>query len=311
MKKRNQPTPLTNPIMKTIYLLGLLATVSPSMAFSLVAKPSKFWSADTSSMETPRMNIGTEPTNQVSSSSRLNYSNGNVQEHPKQRSLVQTSSNGQGSKPVIQATGRDYGYEEDTSRKVDEYLEFLDKRYNRMRGNDAPQQNALPIMKWLRAEDHHEEDHSNSLYALGVAGLASERLLQKQGVTLTKCSIIKPTPDASSIIVEHTSEGTPAEGMSLLLNKIFAVFSAKLLSLHRQLSVRRDWVLRSLSRKTKVSAKAALKAFPRATSNLARAAVKASGGERNLRLAATFTCAFAIYIAQPLVKSAITARTQV
>jgi len=319
MIKRNQPKrlmSLTNTTLKTIYIFALFATVSPSMAFSVVGKPNKFWFGTSSTVTygEPRFSTGNEPANQVSSSSRLNYrNNGDTVEHPQQRAAAQTS-NGRWVKPVVQATTRDNGYEEDTSRKVDEYLEFLDKRYNRMRGNDAPQpKHSLHIMKWLRAEDHvHAEDsHSNSLYALGVAGLASERLLQKQGVTLRQCSIVETTPEPSSIVVEHTSEGSPAEEMSLLLNKILAAFTAKFLALHRQLSVRRDWVLRSLSRKTRASARAALKAFPKATSELARAAIKAGGGERNLKVAASFTCAFAIYIAHPLAKSAIAARTQV
>lgn len=279
----------------------------------MVGKPSKFrfGTSCTRSHEQPRGSIGTGTTDRVSSSTRLNYCNGSVEEHSKQRGIIQTS-NGRWLKPVIHAAAQDHG--EDTSKKVDEYLEFLDKRYSRMRGNEASHpRRALSIMKWLRAEDHHdtEEKDSNALYDLGVAGLASKRLLQRQGVTLRKCTIIQPSFDPPSIFVEHTSEETPTEGLSLLLNKILAAFSAKLILLQRQVSMRREWALRSLSRQTMVSTKAALTSLPRATANLARTVVRAGGGERNLKVAVAFTFAFAICIVQPLAKSAITARTQV
>jgi len=289
---------------------------SPSMAFAWVGKTNKFWSgtSSTASYGEVRLSTGSKPANRVLSLSRLNYrNNGNADDHSNERTAIK-STNGRWVKPVVKATSKDYGYEEDTSRKVDEYLEFLDKRYNRMRGSDVPQpKHSLHLMKWIRAEEHDsmEENPSNSLYALGVAGLASERLLQKQGVHLRLCSIIETTPEPSSVVVEHVSEGTSADGMSLTFNKIFASFTAKFIALHRQWRVRRDWLLRSLSRKTRASAKAALKAFPKTAAELTRTMIKAGGGERNLKVAATFTCAFAIYIAHPLAKSAITARTQV
>eukprot|EP00339_Tiarina_fusa_P027111 CAMPEP_0116996692 /NCGR_PEP_ID=MMETSP0472-20121206/408_1 /TAXON_ID=693140 ORGANISM="Tiarina fusus, Strain LIS" /NCGR_SAMPLE_ID=MMETSP0472 /ASSEMBLY_ACC=CAM_ASM_000603 /LENGTH=317 /DNA_ID=CAMNT_0004695387 /DNA_START=63 /DNA_END=1016 /DNA_ORIENTATION=- len=75
----------------------------------------------------------------------------------------------------------------DEQENVDEYLEFLDRRYNRLRSSEE-EGDAKPLsaLSWLlngspsrndvRAEAQKEED---ALYVLGVAGLASERLLQK------------------------------------------------------------------------------------------------------------------------------------
>ena len=248
----------------------------------------------------------------------MNYRNGNDEYSQQRISSSSLSSTGGNLPKTVVGHSSSLEDDQDTSKKVDEYLEFLDKRYNRMHGNDGPQRKPFSVLKWLNHEDHmehSEETQSNALYALGVAGLASERLLQKHGVHLTQCSVVQPslssTNEDDSIVVECESspETTPLDNMSLLLNKIFATFAAKIVSLHRQITVRRHLMLKALSRKSRAIGKTALAFMPKASSDFARALVKAGGGERNIKIAATAMCAFAIYIAQPLIKSAIATRT--
>ena len=146
------------------------------------------------------------------------------------------------------------------------------------------------------------------MYALGVAGLASERLLQKHAKrAATPATSTVASNKHDSIVVEYESASSSA---SLLLNKIFATIAAKLVLWQRQVAVRRSVMLRALLGKSKLAGKAALASVPRLASNLGRGLVKAGGGERNLKVAATIMCAFAIYFAQPIIKGAIT-RTQV
>ena len=314
---------LSSLAMKSMYLLALSMVLSPAMAFSLVGNRNefRFRTSSTRIHDVPRSH-GVDPTK--SFSFRVNYRNGNDEDHQHSQqditsAYLSSTTTGRFQKTSTLRHHPAAFNDEDTSKKVDEYLEFLDKRYNRMRGIDGPQHKRKPfnMLKWLSHEDHTdhtEEAESNALYALGVAGLASERLLQKQGVSLTKCSIVQPASDDDSIVVDcESSPDTPSslEGMPLLLNKIFATLTAKAIMLHRQVSARRRWMLKVLSQKSETAGKAALAAIPRASSNFVRTLVKAGGGERNLKFAATAMCAFAIYFAQPLVKSAITARTQV
>lgn len=297
-----------------MYLLVLLLTLSPALGLSLAASRSEFRSGASSSTK-----IHVVPR---SFSFRMNYRNGNDEDQGMiNAASLSSSTTGRLPKTVVHASSPSsaaLGNDEDTSKKVDEYLEFLDKRYNRMRDTNGPQEKKKPfsVLKWLGQENHMEppSEETDALYALGVAGLASERLLQKHGVSRV---IVQPTAAATSmnddsIVVEcdSSTESSMEERMSLLLNKIFAVFAAKLVALQRQVAAKRNLMLQALALKSKKAGKAALAFLPRATSDFVRAAVKAGGGERNLKIAATAMCAFAIYFAQPLIKGAI-ARTQV
>lgn len=84
--------------------------------------------------------------------------------------------------------------------KVDDYLEFLERRYQRLHSDDtaasAPQQTLYQHLqpqyyspdngkfstwRWLfhGLDEHTMEQENNALEVLGLAGIASERLLQK------------------------------------------------------------------------------------------------------------------------------------
>ena len=72
-----------------------------------------------------------------------------------------------------------------SSAAADEYLEFLDKRYNRLLDNeDKKEETGFSVMKWLYQDSSAESAPESSrkedaLYVLGVANLASKKLLQK------------------------------------------------------------------------------------------------------------------------------------
>lgn len=319
------PTSLSRITTNTICLLVLLTVISSAAALSAVGNGNEFRLRSGTSFTRTHGGFGVVLPN--SFSFRMNYRNGHDESHSQQRiasSSLLSSTGGNlpkavgGARPSASASAS-LEEDQDTSKKVDEYLEFLDKRYNRMRGGE--EKKPFSVLQWLHHEDHtdhSEETQSNAFYALGVAGLASERLLQKHGVHLTQCSVVQPLSSSTtneeedSIVVDCDSslEATsPVDHMSLLLNKIFATFAAKIVSLHRQFMVRRHLMLKSLSHASRAVGKKALALIPKASSDVVRALIKAGGGERNLKIAATAVCAFAIYIAQPLVKSAIASRT--
>jgi hypothetical protein len=83
------------------------------------------------------------------------------------------------------------GSQNDQAR-VDEYLEFLDKRYRRLH-DDSPKaaKNQFSALNWLRSgstdvdtEETSDDQHDNALFVLGVSELASERLLQNLHINL-------------------------------------------------------------------------------------------------------------------------------
>lgn len=69
--------------------------------------------------------------------------------------------------------------------KVDEYLEFLDKRYHRLYDSNKSTKKQFAALNWLMGDadvtntDSNDVDqYENALFVLGVAELASDRLLQ-------------------------------------------------------------------------------------------------------------------------------------
>lgn len=76
---------------------------------------------------------------------------------------------------------------------VDEYLEFLDRRYNRLRV-DEKESSPVRISAWGWLMDDNNKPNpiaeksrkrqNDALYALGVAELASEKLLQKRPISI-------------------------------------------------------------------------------------------------------------------------------
>ena len=68
---------------------------------------------------------------------------------------------------------------------VDNYLEFLDRRYQRLHEEEEPRRDTkFSAWKWLTqgsddSEPLKQQKTDDALYVLGVAGLASEKLLQK------------------------------------------------------------------------------------------------------------------------------------
>lgn len=77
--------------------------------------------------------------------------------------------------------------EDDEQQSVDEYLEFLDRRYRRLHSSEREEgPKPFSALNWLRqgSLSRHEEiiseqQKEDALYVLGVAGLASEKLLHK------------------------------------------------------------------------------------------------------------------------------------
>lgn len=75
----------------------------------------------------------------------------------------------------------------DKQRSVDEYLEFLDHRYHRLHDDEAsapPPSKRFSAWDWLSDSKEPcdpQRAADDALYVLGVAELASKRLLQKKG----------------------------------------------------------------------------------------------------------------------------------
>lgn len=103
-------------------------------------------------------------------------------------------------KPITPESSSPGAIEE--QENVDAYLEFLDRRYRRLHSDDKNEQNAqskqgnskpFSAIDWLtnggsvnaKIEATTREQQQDALYVLGVAGLASQKLLQKHHLQTT------------------------------------------------------------------------------------------------------------------------------
>lgn len=153
-------------VMKYIILIVLSMILAPTMGFSPHSSRTRLISTIPTESR-----VGVRPM-------ALRYRQG--QETPQPTISPETKNNGWWKSLLHhQRTSED-------SDKVDEYLEFLDKRYHRLHDAEkaptpAPKFSAL---KWLQggeegSQNDQQEQQDDALFVLGVAGLASQRLLQK------------------------------------------------------------------------------------------------------------------------------------
>jgi len=107
---------------------------------------------------------------------------------------------------------------------VDAYLEFLDRRYRRLHSDDEKEANtqsdslaskkgkSFSAMDWLTSGGKNsdktdsatsqQQQQQDALYVLGVAGLASQKLLQKHHLLTTTA---KPSGKAKSILPDASA----------------------------------------------------------------------------------------------------------
>jgi len=93
--------------------------------------------------------------------------------------------------------------------KVDEYLAFLDKRYHRLHESKQPSKVQFSIRNWLTGDAGVTTDidainaQENALFVLGVAELASDRLLQNLqiNVQLEKEKAAKQAAEAHNGVI--------------------------------------------------------------------------------------------------------------
>ncbi|CAJ1953320.1 unnamed protein product [Cylindrotheca closterium] len=170
---------------------------------------------------------------QAPTTSRLQYSDGNEEDSSSTREPVWWNG--------LFTPQSDTINEQDS---VDKYLEFLHKRYDRLH-EEKEEENPLSAMNWLLqgspkgevlASKQQKED---ALYVLGVAGLASQKLLQKhpQLVDAKQDSDIRVMSRPPAPIEALDTIVTSAEDVTfghLVIKRVLVPFVKVLYFVHRQ-----------------------------------------------------------------------------
>jgi hypothetical protein len=212
--------------------------------------------------------------------------------------------------------------EEETQEVVDEYLEFLDRRYRRLRNTEPEEEKpkSFSALNWLIQGSANRSDviaskqqEEDALYALGVAGLASQKMLQKhhvahqeQGPTSATAVQEGPRPmirDESLNQVAANSFSESYVGSTVANKVILPVVRAFYIIEHRkQLFIwARVQKLRTvLSLTIKSIAKSIIKGPIRTT----KAFLEIGGGKKNIAL--TFSVVYTVFfLLRPMMLQAV------
>jgi hypothetical protein len=200
---------------------------------------------------------------------------------------------------------------------VDDYLEFLDRRYNRLHRNE---ETAKPFsaMNWLLqgpspnrndvvATHQQQED---ALYVLGVAGLASEKLLQKHYRPSHETTENKKEPtvrevskwlDTMSVVDAEVESDTP----STLFIKKFVVPMVRTFYIIQR---RKELFLGRQTQRAKSGlatvARSAAKSLIHGPVATSKAVLEIGGGKKNIAL--TLTVASTVFLLlRPVFKAAV------
>lgn len=247
--------------------------------------------------------------------------------------------------PSVTATRTIAGHSEDDKQEVvDEYLEFLNRRYNRLH-SDEVEDSSKPFsaLNWLlqgssQGRDTNdlvptEKQQSDSLYVLGVAGLASQKLLQRHHMTPQQQQE-STSANSPEVDMDVTTEGksssksvrAPAQSAKEAAveadyykvsdsSKIGTIVAAKAVPILRRLRYmerRRQLLVRELNLKLQVAVTAIFKTLVKTLIygpiNTVKTVLEIGGGKKSLALA--FTVAYAtILILRPVLQAAVTEGT--
>ncbi len=76
---------------------------------------------------------------------------------------------------------------DDATKLVDDYLEFLDRRYHRLHDKQSSKGVKFSALNWLMEKPTITEDEkADALFVLGLAELASDRLLEKHHIAVPR-----------------------------------------------------------------------------------------------------------------------------
>jgi len=233
-------------------------------------------------------------------------------------------------------------------KKVDEYLQFLDKRYHRLHDDEeegARGEVKFSAWKWLmqgEQQQQQEEEsealarqqqngHDDALYVLGVAGLASERLLQKKAPaaalgsatnfafgdseTKTKTThsyrddvgttevvpskVPAPIIDASIVTASDKSTMKIPSGIASLL------VAGRIAPALRRISVQRKRALRYQTKQACAMVLAVMRFIAKAPMNVGRALWRMGGGQKNVAVTTTVVAALLLFVVRPLAQAIV------
>lgn len=196
---------------------------------------------------------------------------------------------------------------------VDDYIKFLDRRYHRLYYEDSTSNQGFSVMKWLHQgssdppnPDLEQKNEEDVLHVLGVAGLASQRLLSKH--KHQAMAGLKPASDDANTPTK--TEVSIAQDGEVLEKRTFSTSSAPAalkpaISLFRKVGARRQALIRSQTRQLRAAFLYLVRKVSRA--DPVKALMKfyeLGGGKKSLALSVTVLTACS-FLLRPMIKAII------
>lgn len=217
----------------------------------------------------------------------------------------------------------------DEQESVDDYLEFLDRRYKRLRSAEEETEiKPFSAIDWLlqgpstgKTGESAKQQQEDALYVLGVAGLASQKLLQKKhpvssaslrrehdlsgdsdaiDVTTTPASSTSSAAEAAPVSSPAREPSSQAVKLTLPLIRALYVIQHR-----RQMFIRfytsKLVALRSASLR---SARSAIVSAPASLWRMVDTVLEAGGGKKSLALTFTVLSALLLLL-RPVFQAAV------
>ena len=204
--------------------------------------------------------------------------------------------------------------EDEEQQVVDEYLEFLDKRYKRLHENERRKKKPEPAPKkfsalgWLagdKSDPMSQQQEEDALYVLGVAELASERLLQKHHGHLQykRRASTQEVEKKQEVIIDAVVEEEPTEDNVIAKDEssearkalMFAAIAQSGRKLLKGISARRKALIEFQDKKIVAAAALALKTLLSTPIKAMKLFWNLGGGKKTIALTASaFITAFLV-----------------
>ena len=194
---------------------------------------------------------------------------------------------------------------------VDEYLEFLDRRYRRLH-NEEGEENPKPFsaLSWLKQGSPSRNDamvtpqqQEDALFVLGVAGLASRKLLQKHHLHMDADSAVVASHVSTMEVLD--ADISPSGPFRVLIKSVLVPMMRVLYIAQRQ----KDIFLRNQMRQMRKFVAGALRITGKTVTegplNAARAVIEIGGGKKTIAMTFT-TLATMLILLRPVLRAVMT-----
>lgn len=201
--------------------------------------------------------------------------------------------------------------QDEESAKVDEYLAFLDRRYHMIHDEEQEQPSTkhFSALKWLRQgtddSDVQQQQQADALQVLGLAGLASERLLREHHLqTRSMATKFVDVTDVQAVADVPQAVVLPAV-RSLRIPTVMAVAFAKLGPMVQRLALQRDLLVKYQSLQVRSTLATLMHSLKVAPPRAARALWKFGGGRKNIGWTLSVMVALILCVIKPLLRQVL------